>query len=431
MCEELITMNLKIPFFRNRINKRSNSTFTLGAYVDHSGAGAATIGLRRAVDASSFAAVDLIASAFANLSVGVYDRNTRQKIEGSISGLLRKPNLDDLRFNFWYMLATDYFNDGNAYIYVCRNSDGDAVALYRLEPWAVSVYKNSMGRKVFLYAGNEYSSDSVIQIAARYGYDGLRGYSIYNEAYKVFGLSADMNSYTHNLYNNGIGKRTVIDISKAFPNATDEQLKQLREKYQNEYAGLENVSKPIVKTNGIEFSALDSGTPEARNQQLAENRKFQEEEVLKIFGIPEEMFSTSGNIDIEGVYTQFCTRAVEPLATAFQEGLENLLSISEQNIYIEYSYNSLVKTSLINRITAYVQQINNGLLSPNEARQKDNNTPYDGGDTHFVQASLMPLNPETIDSYMAGAKQKIYDLQQQQQKQQGTNDAPGIGDDKK
>jgi HK97 family phage portal protein len=411
---------------RNFFTRSKDTKFVLSAYVDKSGSGSAAILQSNNLDPSSFAAIDLIAAAFANLTIGVYNKKNRQKqTDNPVYLALKKPNLEDSRFLFYYTLATDYYKDGNAYIYVYRDTDNNVVSLFRLEPWKVNVYKNDYGRKVYQYNGEEYNSDKVIQIASRYGYDGLRGYPIFNECRKAFSLTENLNDYTNSLFNNGLGKRTVIDISKAFPNATDDQIQQIREKYQNAYSGIENAGKSIVKTNGVEFSTIDSGLPENRNNQLIENRDFQQKEIFKLFGIPEGIMN-GDNSNIENIYMSFVERAVKPLAVQFEEALNNLFTIQEQKkFYIEYSYNELLKTSLQSRIEAYSKQFNIGILSPNEIREKENLEPYEAGDNHFIAANLMPVNNETVNAYMAGAKQKAAELEQQ------NNDAAGVGDDKK
>ena len=418
-------------FLKRSKNTSKSTTYTLPAYIDRSGNGGAV--LRSNIDATSFAAIDLIASAFTNLQVGVYDKKTRTKLaDNPVYEVLKKPNLEDTRFLFFYSLAVDYYKEGNAYIYVYRDENGQPVSIFRIYPWKVSVYKDDTGRKVFVLDNKEYTSENVIQIASRYGYyeDGLRGYSIFKECYRAFNLTESMNDYTNNLFNNGMGKRAVIDISKAYPKATDEEIKQIREKYQNMYSGIDNAGKAVVKTNGIEFSSIDSGLPDNRNQQLIENREFQQKEILKIFGIPEAMLSDTSS-DIESVYLSFVERAVKPLATQFEESLAALFNFQQQRrLYIEYSYNELLKTSLQSRIDCYAKQVTNGILTPNEIRVSENREPFEAGDTPFVQANLMPLTTDNLDAYMAQSKAKLQEVKTDQEKaaQAGTN--IGIGSDK-
>ena len=83
-----------------------------------------------------------------------------------------------------------------------------------------------------------------------------------------------------------------------------------------------------------------------------------------------------------------------------------------------------MKTSLNDRIAAYARQMQIGILSINEIRAKENLPPVEGGDTHWLSANLMPLKDDIIDSYMAGAK-----LKQAQYENEKNNYGPGVNGD--
>jgi hypothetical protein len=86
-----------------------------------------------------------------------------------------------------------------------------------------------------------------------------------------------------------------------------------------------------------------------------------------------------------------------------------------------------MKTSLQTRIETYAKQLTNGILSPNEVRRKENLPEIEAGDTIFVQANLMPLRQDVIDSYMAKSK-KIENENIVSPNTQG--DHSNLGDDK-
>jgi hypothetical protein len=87
-----------------------------------------------------------------------------------------------------------------------------------------------------------------------------------------------------------------------------------------------------------------------------------------------------------------------------------------------------MKTSLQTRIDTYAKQLTNGILSPNEVRRKENLSEIEAGDTLFVQANLMPLRQDVIDSYMAGAKIKEQELNTDSPDTNGNHS--NMGDDK-
>lgn len=362
------------------------------------------------VSSTAFACIDRIANEFALLNCHIYDCKTRQRVNRHrLYSILRQPNAEDCHYNFFYQSAVDYFHGGC--FWLKAKVSGEVVSLFRMQPSMVSVRRNSeTNRRIFEYNGKSFSDDDIIYVPSRFDYSTLTGgRSIFRAAQSAFDVAESLDTFTQSSFTNGVvGNRIVIDVSGAFPNITTEQAKELKDSFQNEYGGFENGGRPILKKKGIEYSEL-KGAATADNQtaQLTENRRFQEHEIAKLFGVPAELLSMEGgkNSNLENVFTMFAEFAVRPMATQFQEAINQLLDGSRH--YFEFDYNGIMKVSMSTRIDAYTKQINNGLLSPNEARAKENLEPIEAGDNHFMPVNLMPLNDETIHAYMAKQKNEI------------------------
>lgn len=360
-------------------------------------------------DSTAFACIDKIASSFASLNYAVYDLRTRQKAQGSrLMRVLREPNLEERHFNFFYQSAVDYFS--GACYWLKATAGGEVVSLFRLPPAEVSARRNERTReKEFLYNGQVYTARDVLFIPSRFGYSTLRGgQSIFSAARSVFDTAQDLESYTQAAFTNGsLGRRLVIDVQGAFPNITESQAEELRASFAASYGGAANAGKPLLKKKGFEFSEIGE-SQDNRAAELLENRRFQEHEISKVFGIPEGILSAGEPGDLESAFALYSEFAVRPLATQFQEAISSLLD--EERQYFEFDYNGIMKVSLSTRIDAYSKQIASGLLSPNEARQKENMAPIEAGDTYFMPANMMPLNDETIVAYMAKQKKEAEGL---------------------
>jgi HK97 family phage portal protein len=378
-------------------------------------------------DATSFSALDLIASSFAGLSGQFYDRDTRQNVKDHyLYDLINFPNADETKFQFFYNSAVDYFSSGNVYYYLF-DLDGEIVSMFRLNPANVRVKRDSNNRKVFVLNGQDYTSEKILHIPSRYGYNGLVGKSIFSVCGQIFSNTSELDSYINNSFNNGVGNRLIIDISKEFPQATDEQIQQLRNKFLQNYSGIQNSGKPLIKSGKIEYNKMETEYKDNRASQLVENRAFQEKEVAKLFGVPLALLNGTETNNIESLYTVFIENAIKPIATQFEQSINRMIPLKERHrLYFEYSYNSLMKTSLQTRIDAYVKQITHGILSPNEARRKENLQEKDAGDTLFVPANSMPLRQDVIDSYMAKSKKIEENLASPNTK----GDHSNLGDDK-
>jgi HK97 family phage portal protein len=381
-------------------------------------------------DSTSFAAIDLICSSFANLTGLFYDRNSKQSLkEHNLYELINNPNYDESKFQFFYNSAKDYFN-GNCFLYKYDNEDGDIISLFRLNPNNVYVKRNLNNQKIYTYNGIEYDYRKILHIPSRYGYNGLIGQSIFSVCNKIFTNTAEIDDFINNSFNNSIGNRLIIDITKEYPNATDEQIQQLRNKFLQNYTGIKNAGRPLIKSGKIDYGKIETDFKDNRANQLVENRQFQEKEVAKLFGVPLALLNGTKTDNMESLYTIFIENAIRPLATSFEQAINKLIQFGEP-IYFEYSYNSLLKTSLQTRIDTYTKQINNSILSPNEVRRKENLPEIEMGDTHFIAANLLPLRKDVIDSYMAGAKLKQLEIEQLNTNSPGINgDHSNLGDDK-
>ena len=365
-------------------------------------------------DSTSFACVDIIASAIAGLSGSFYNSNTRKIIKNHyLYDLINHPNADEARFLFFYNLVKDIYN-GNAYLYKYL-IDSRVVSLFRLDNNKVKVSKNTFNQKIFHYNGKDYTSDHILHIPSRYGYDGIKGRSIFDECRNIFNTMAELDSYVVNSFNNSIGNRLIIDITKEFPNATEDQILLLKNKFLESYSGVKNAGKPLIKSGKIDYSEIKTDFKDNQANQLMENRFYQESEIAKLFGVPLSILkgsSKSDQSDIESLYILFLDNAIKPLATQIEQGINSLIPYSE-NMYFEFNYNNLLKTSLTTRTDTYSKEISNGMLTVNEVRKKENLPEIgEAGDVLFIPANLFPLTEEIINSFMASAKLKMKQLEE-------------------
>ena len=385
-------------------------------------------------DATALAAMDMIASGLATLNFSFFGRKDRQALKDHhLHRLLKNPNIDETQFVFMYGSVMDYFKAGNVYWYGHANDSGETVALYRLDPNKVTVRRGESGLKVFTHEGREYGGDRIVHIASRHGYDGLKGSPIATVAGEVFRLSRRLDEFVETSFDNGVGSRLVVDIEEFRGKATQEEVDQMSEMFLSKYSGARNAGRPLIRQKGIAFSTLDSKPNTSQSNELLSNRKFSEQEIAKLFGVPLPLLNGTDTAHIESLYISYIEKAILPIASQFQDAINARLIPRHQRgrIFFEYNYNSLLKTSTRDKNTSYNQQISMGIMSINEARRKENLPPIEAGDTNFVPGNWMPLTPETVDSYMAGAKLKLWEYENMNTHSPGVSgNHSNLGDDK-
>ena len=221
-------------------------------------------------------------------------------------------------------------------------------------------------------------------------------------------------------------KLTVVN------NEIDEKTeKEIVSRFLQNYSGAKNASKPILKKDGVEFSVIDSGIADANSMQLEQNREFTQKIISEIFGVPVSFLNGENISDIESVFVMFAENAIRPITNTFSEYFQNLFRIEDRGKYfIKWNFDSLLKTSLNNRITSLTQQINNGQLTPNEARKLSDLPEVPGGDYLYRNSALLPIREDIESSLAASAKQKQQELIEQATHTEKNSEAENLGSDK-
>jgi len=169
-------------------------------------------------DSTSFATIDRIASEFAGLSYGIYNKRTNKEISNHpLYAVLARPNLEDLHFNFFYQSIVDYYNGGIMWK-KGKGTEGQLVSLFRLSPQETAVTRDQFTReRIYLHNGHRYTDEAVLYIPSRFDYSTINGgSSIFKAANAAFDTAHKLDNYTNSAFDKGIsGKRLVIDISNA------------------------------------------------------------------------------------------------------------------------------------------------------------------------------------------------------------------------
>ena len=269
-------------------------------------------------EATSFTAIDMIANAISMLGFGVYDVKSGEKKEKHwLYEVFAQPNLDETKSFFIYQIVKDWFS-GGCFIYLFKNEEGKIISFFRLNPSAVNVSRDPVtNAKKYSYNGMTYYSDRILHIPCKYGYNGLRGGSIYSEVPQIFNTAIQLNNYVQNTFSQNLGKRLVIDTTEAYQDLTDDEKDQLENKLVYKYGGVKNAGRPIVMSGGIKFSSIDTGTASNQASELTDNREFQLNMISQLFHIPKDALNGNVPNDIENYLMLFSIFSVQPVAVIF------------------------------------------------------------------------------------------------------------------
>lgn len=244
-----------------------------------------------------YSCVRILSEAVASLPIHVYKYNEsggkEKALDHPLYFLLHdEPNPEMTSFVFRETLMTHLLLWGNAYAQIIRNGKGEVVGLYPLMPDRMRVDRDEHGQ---LYYEYNLSSDdaptmkgstvvlkpSDVLHVPGLGFDGLVGYSPIAMAKNAIGLAIAAEEYGSKFYANGAAPSGVLEHP-----GTIKDPSRVRESWTQTFGGSANANKIAVLEEGMKYTPISISPNEA---QFLETRKFQINEIARIFRVPPHM----------------------------------------------------------------------------------------------------------------------------------------------
>ena len=339
-----------------------------------------------------YASVNKIASTLASLPLNLYretvDGKTLAKEHPAFVLLNSEPNEDLTSFSFVERMLSDALMYGCAYAFIERGSvTARAAALHPLNPLAI-MRDDYEGQRIFRDkdSGNIYYPDDLVVLEC------FRGKSPIRLHMENLGISAAAMEYGARFFGTGgnIGGFLMTDKS-----LTDEQYHRLKNTWSAQHQGLHNAHETAILEHGLKFERSTIPPDEA---QFIATRKFQVEEVARIFNIPPILIQAEGNTtynNVEQILIAFAQQTLIPWARRFEMELERkVLPERERGEYnVRFDMRSLLRGDLDSRREYYATALQHGFMSVNEVRAlEDLNGIGEAGDLHLVQVNQIPLD---------------------------------------
>ena len=401
-------MSIFSGLFRSR-DKPKNST--AGAryafYMGGSTAGKSVTERSAMQMTAVYACVRILSEAIAGLPLHMYRYNADGGKEKAIDHPLYlilhdEPNPEMSSFIFRETLMTHLLLWGNAYAQIIRNGKGEVIALYPLMPNKMTVDRDKNGQ---LYYSYQRSSDEaggknetvvltpfdVLHIPGL-GFDGLVGYSPIAMAKNAIGLAIATEEYGSKFFANGASPSGVLEHP-----GTIKDPERLRESWQSSFGGSVNSHKIAVLEEGLKFTPISISPNEA---QFLETRKFQINEIARIFRVPPHMvgdLEKSSFSNIEQQSLEFVKYTLDPWVIRWEQSIQRtLLTPDEKKSYfVKFNVEGLLRGDYQSRMNGYATARQNGWMSANDIRELENldRIPAeDGGDLYLINGNMLPLN---------------------------------------
>ena len=354
-----------------------------------------------------YSCVRILAEAVAGLPLHLYrytDNGGKTKaIEHPLYHLLHdEPNPEMSSFVFRETLMTHLLLWGNAYSQIIRNGKNEIVALYPLMPNKMTVERDSSGQLYYTYyrGSDEAYHDrdntvilhptDVLHIPGL-GFDGLVGYSPIAMAKNVIGMAIACEEYGAKFFANGAAPGGVLEHP-----GTIKDPARVRESWQSTFGGSGNANKIAVLEEGMKYTPIGIAPEQA---QFLETRKFQINEIARIFRVPPHMvgdLEKSSFSNIEQQSLEFVKYTLDPWVIRWEQSIQRALLNNEEKsqYFTKFNLEGLLRGDYQSRMQGYAVGRQNGWMSANDIRELENldRIPEEeGGDLYLINGNMLPL----------------------------------------
>jgi HK97 family phage portal protein len=404
-------MGLINKLFKSRDHPKIDNRTVGSSYSFYMGGSSAgkNVNERSAMQMTAvYSCVRILAEAVAGLPLHLYrykeDGGKERAIDNNLYHLLHdEPNKEMSSFIFRETLMTHLLLWGNAYAQIIRNGKGEVVALYPLMPNKMQVDRDENGELYYIYTRSSDEAKTMegvtVYLTPRdvlhipgLGFDGLVGYSPIAMAKNAIGLAIATEEYGAKFFANGAAPSGVLEHP-----GTIKDPSRLRENWNSTFGGSANSGKVAVLEEGMKYTPISISPEQA---QFLETRKFQIDEIARIFRVPPHMvgdLEKSSFSNIEQQSLEFVKYTLDPWVIRWEQSLSRaLLNEDEKRKYFfKFNLEGLLRGDYESRMSGYAVARQNGWMSANDIRELENMdkiSAEDGGDLYLINGNMLPLN---------------------------------------
>lgn len=343
-----------------------------------------------------FSCVRVLAESVGMLPCSLYEQletGNRRAVRERLNRLLSvNPNNYMTPQEFWELLIACLCLRGNFYAYKVK-ALGEVVELLPLDPSSVTPKLNSKWEPeyqvIFPDGRHDMLTQDDIWHVRIFTLDGLTGLSPIAYAKQAVGLGLATEEHGSRLFGNGAVTSGVLQTDQYLK---DDAYERLKTDFENRHQGLANAHKPMILEMGLKWEQISMTSEDA---QFLETRKFQLEEICRIFRVPLHMIQNTDRAtfnNIENLGIGFINYSLVPYLTRIEQRINaGLVKPSKQGVfYAKFNAGALLRGDMKSRFDAYATGINWGIYSPNECRELEELNPREGGDIW-----LTPMNMTT------------------------------------
>ncbi len=353
-----------------------------------------------------YRAITLIAGQIGSLPLKVTD-DDKQEINVPI---IDEPHPGMTSFEFRETLAGHLASWGNFDAFIVRDErNGEILELWPYTPGRVTYKRtkptesNPSGRLYRIHDKNgeqqSVLTDNEVFHVPLFSLDGFVGMSPVGLAREAIASSLSAEEFANRLWKSGSLMSGFLTTPQRL---NEEKARNLKTRWQERIAGVDKAHEIAILDNGAEFKTMSIPPNDA---QFLEGRKFQVDEIARLYGLPPHLLSqqerqTSWGTGIEQNNIGFVVYTLDPIwLTRIEQRFERLIDANAKGWSVDFSVQALMRGDAATRAAFYQAMFGMGSLSSNEIRAFENLPPREGGDEYHIAAaeSADPEEPADDD----------------------------------
>ncbi len=346
-----------------------------------------------------YSAVSLISDTISTLPVDVFIRRDGARYPFRPRPTwITQPDIDTTKEAFYGSVIVSLLLDGNAFIRIYSNPQGEIVNLTVLNPMDVEIKRTGIGRVGFVVRGEDkmLTTDEIIFIPDLVRPGHIRGVSRVEALKENFGLAMALEKYAAKFFGSGTQTSGVIEIPG---NATAEQAKAMQEAFDSRHKGWSKAHKTAVLSGGAQYKPTNIPNDQA---QFLDSRRMAVEDVARAFNVPPHLLGLPGTntyASVEQNNLAWVTHGLRPIVQKIEGALSPLMSryAGGEQAFIRFNLDGLLRADINSRMTAFSTGLQSGFLTINDVRRIEDLPPINDPSADTVRVPLANVNVDAAD----------------------------------
>jgi HK97 family phage portal protein len=309
-----------------------------------------------------------------------------------------QPNPQMSSIEFWTMMLASRSLWGNGYAKKTFGDDGRVIMLDPFRPELMTPYRDEGGLIRYRYYApilgmQDYAATDIFHFKGR-SLDGLVGLSPIAYARNSLGIAMAGDQATAETFKNGMRAGGFVQAAGYLKKDEREEIRGSVRKFTT---GGEHAGGVMVLEGGMKFEAL---TMNPQDVQLLASRQFAVEDICRWYNVPPVLIGhaaagvTTWGTGIENLMLGWLGLSLRPIIRQLEQGCAiQLIRPKDQNkLYLTIDTDDLLGADSAARAALYSTYSQNGVMTRNEIRAREDLPPAEGGDVLTVQSNLIPLD---------------------------------------